>query len=79
MCDMAIKKQTKKRASENRRGERVGAAVEVEIYSGIEFTRLNSTPTPQPPVQEHMVQINWLPVEKKGEEERKESVSGREL
>lgn len=38
--------------SENRRGERRGGeekeeeAVEVEIYSGIEFTRLNSTPLP---------------------------------
>lgn len=50
-------------------------AVEVEIYSGIEFTRLNSTPPPHPPtpVQEHMVQINWLPVEKRGR--RKEGVS----
>lgn len=39
--------------------------MEVEIYSGIEFTRFNSgttTPPPTPslpfPVKEHMVQIN---------------------
>lgn len=39
---------------ENRRGEGGGgggapAVVEVEIYSGIEFTRFNRTPPPHPP------------------------------
>lgn len=52
--------------------------VEVEIYSGIEFTRFNRTPSSPPPlpfpVKEHMVQINSLPAsdckKKKGRKER---------
>lgn len=61
MCDMPIKKRmTEKRRERGGGGAREYNAVEVEIYSGIGFTRFHQGPIPPPPIsiKEHMVQIN---------------------
>lgn len=82
MCDMPIKKRmTEKRRERGGGGAREYNAVEVEIYSGIGFTRFHQGPIP-PPLQS-LLKNTWCKLtlasrESRGRKEKRAKASVRD-
>lgn len=80
MCDMPIKKRmTEKRRERGGGGARECNAVEVEIYSGIGFTRFHQGPIPPP----SLLQNTWCKLtlasrESRGRKEKRAKASVRD-